>query len=76
MVKALAGDRRPALIIWADFDTVLPLEPVGRLVQKLFSTAPELTVIHEAGHYLQEDQGEQVGRVISTWLTTASFDSR
>jgi haloalkane dehalogenase len=75
VVKALADDPRPALIIWADSDPVLPLEPVGRAVQKLFSTAPELTVIHEAGHYLQEDQGEQVGRVISKWLTTASSDS-
>jgi haloalkane dehalogenase len=62
-------DQRPALVLWADADVVLPLESVGRQFQRLFPTADELTVIRDAGHFLQEDQGDRVGRVIADWLT-------
>jgi len=48
---------------------VLPLESVGRPFQRLFRTADDLTVIRDAGHFLQEDQGDQVGQVIGDWLT-------
>jgi haloalkane dehalogenase len=70
VVEGLIQDRRPALVVWADSDPVLPVEPVGRRVRSLFATAPELTVIPDAGHYLQEDQGETVGKVIANWLAT------
>ena len=50
-------------------DVVLPLESVGRPFQRLFRTAEDLTVIRDAGHFLQEDQGDQVGQVIGDWLT-------
>jgi len=69
VVQHLLDDRRPALVLWADSDTVLPLESVGRQFQRLFQTADDLTVIRDAGHYLQEDQGAEVGRVIADWLT-------
>jgi haloalkane dehalogenase len=67
---AMLRDRRPALLMWADSDPALPLDPVGRQVQALFPTADELTVIEEAGHFLQEDQGEQIGALIADWLRT------
>jgi pimeloyl-ACP methyl ester carboxylesterase len=35
----------------------------------LFRAADDLTLIRDAGHFLQEDQGDQVGRVIGDWLT-------
>jgi pimeloyl-ACP methyl ester carboxylesterase len=54
--------------MWADSDPALPLEPVGRLVQHLFPTAEPLTVIENAGHFLQEDQGELVGTNIAEWI--------
>src|SRR6266700_3819612 len=60
---------RPAVVLWADADVVLPLESVGRPFQRLFRTADDLTVIRDAGHFLQEDQGDQVGQVIGDWLT-------
>jgi haloalkane dehalogenase len=66
----MGGDRRPSLLMWADSDPALPIEPVGRQVQALFPTADELTVIEEAGHFLQEDQGEQIGALIADWLGT------
>ena len=68
VAEALVRDSRPALLLWADSDPALPLEPVGRLVQSLFPTAEELTVIEDAGHFLQEDQGERIGRIVADWL--------
>jgi haloalkane dehalogenase len=70
VVKAMLADRRPSLLMWADSDPALPLDPVGRQVQALFATADELTVIEDAGHFLQEDQGEQIGALIADWLAT------
>ena len=68
VAQALARDERPALVLWADSDPALPLDPVGRAVQKLFKTAGDLTVIEDAGHFLQEDQGERIGELIADWL--------
>ncbi len=70
VARALLDERRPALLLWADSDPALPLDPVGRLVQSLFPTADQLTVVQEAGHFLQEDQGELIGRTIVDWLRT------
>ena len=69
VMRRLVRDQRPALVLWADRDVVLPLESFGRPFQRLFRTADDLTLIQDAGHYLQEDQGDQVGRVIADWLT-------
>ncbi len=68
VAEALAADWRPALLLWADSDPALPLDPVGRAVQGLFPTAEELTVIEGAGHFLQEDKGERIGALIAEWL--------
>jgi len=66
----LLQDDRPSLLLWADSDPALPLEPVGRAVQLLFPKADPLTVIEGAGHFLQEDRGEEIGEKIAAWLTT------
>jgi haloalkane dehalogenase len=68
VADALRSDERPVLVMWADSDPALPLDPVGRTVQTLFPTAEELTVIRDAGHFLQEDQGEEIGALIADWL--------
>lgn len=70
VAEAMSRDRRPSLLMWADSDPTLPLASHGRQVQALFPTADELTVIDEASHFLQEDQGEQVGALIADWLGT------
>jgi haloalkane dehalogenase len=67
-VKALLRDKRPALILWADSDQVLPLDPVGRQIHRLFQGAGELKVIPDASHFVQEDQGDLVGHLITGWL--------
>jgi haloalkane dehalogenase len=59
---------RSFLLMWGDSDVALPLDPVGRKVQSLFPTAEELTVIHDGGHFLQEDQGHEIGALIADWL--------
>jgi haloalkane dehalogenase len=68
VAEALREDERPALLMWADSDPALPLDPVGRNVQTLFPTAEKLSVIHDAGHFLQEDQGHEIGALIADWL--------
>jgi haloalkane dehalogenase len=68
VADALRADERPALLMWGDSDIALPLDPVGRKVQSLFPTAEALTVIHDGGHFLQEDQGHEIGALIADWL--------
>ncbi len=70
VAEALSRDRRPSLLMRADSDPALPLASAGRQAQALFPTADELTVIDDASHLLQEDQGEQVGALIADWLAT------
>ncbi|MFL5896699.1 MAG: haloalkane dehalogenase [Thermoleophilaceae bacterium] len=71
VADALRDDSRPALLMWADSDPALPLEPVGRTVQTLFPTAEKLSIIHDAGHFLQEDQGDEIGALIADWIANA-----
>ena len=64
----LSKDDRPSLLLWGDSDPALPLDPVGHAVQRFFPTAEPLTVIGSAGHFLQEDQGAEIGELITKWL--------
>jgi haloalkane dehalogenase len=68
VADALRSDVRPVLLMWGDSDPALPLDPVGRTVQSLFPTAEALTIIHDGGHFLQEDQGHEIGALIADWL--------
>jgi haloalkane dehalogenase len=65
-LEALRGDTRPALMLWADNDPVLPVRAGEALANALGKPAPR--VIPDAGHFLQEDQGELVGDLIADWL--------
>ena len=66
--RYLLQDDRPSFLLWADSDPALPLDPVGGVVQMLFPKAEPLTVIADAGHFLQEDRGEDIGHMIAEWL--------
>ena len=68
IVDVVREDERPVLLMWGDADPGLPLDPVGRKVQTLFPTAEELTIIHDGGHFVQEDQGHEIGALIADWL--------
>jgi haloalkane dehalogenase len=68
VLEALGGDRRPSLILWADSDPVLPLETGRRFAQALGAEIDH--VIADAGHFLQEDAGPEIGRLIADWLAS------
>jgi haloalkane dehalogenase len=63
---ALQADERPVLVLWADSDPVLPFK-VGEAFARLIGAGAP-TKISNASHFLQEDAGEQIGRLIVEWL--------
>jgi haloalkane dehalogenase len=63
---ALREDARPKLLLWADADPILPWK-VGQALGALLGVGDPVK-IEGAGHFLQEDRGEEVGRVIAEWL--------
>jgi haloalkane dehalogenase len=69
VADALREDDRPTIVLWADSDPVLPFS-VGERVSEQLGYAPPRK-IENAGHFLQEDAGEEIGRVIAEWLRTA-----
>ena len=62
----LRDDARPMLILWAESDLFLTLASGQRLAARIGRRIDH--VIRDAGHSLQEDQGELVGRLIADWL--------
>lgn len=67
VVAALREDTRPKLALWADSDPVLPLKTGERFSEAIGAPAPQ--VIERASHFLQEDQGPEIGRRIADWLS-------
>jgi len=68
-LAALKEDRRPLLMLWGADDPVLPPSVGERFANALGRPAPQ--VIERAGHFLQEDRGEDVGALIADWLQSA-----
>jgi haloalkane dehalogenase len=68
VLEALKSDTRPKLILWADSDPVLPLKTGQRFAEALGTEVDH--VIPDASHFLQEDAGERIGRLIAAWLTS------
>jgi haloalkane dehalogenase len=66
VLDGLRGDQRPKLVLWADSDPVLPVETGRRFASALGTEVDH--VIADASHFLQEDAGEQIGRLIAEWL--------
>jgi haloalkane dehalogenase len=66
VLARLQGDERPKLVLWADSDPVIPLEVGRRFAQALGTDVHH--VIADAAHFLQEDAGEKIGRLIADWL--------
>ena len=65
-LAALREDTRPMLLLWADQDPVLPPRAGEALASALGRPAPQ--PVADAGHFLQEDQGELIGELIADWL--------
>jgi haloalkane dehalogenase len=66
VLDALRSDHRPKLVLWADSDPVIPPETGARLADALGTRIDHL--IPDASHFLQEDQGPEIGRLIAEWL--------
>jgi len=66
VLDALAADARPTLMLWADQDPILSPETGRRFAKAL--GRPEPQEIANASHFLQEDQGAEIGRRIAEWL--------
>lgn len=67
---ALRRDPRPMLALWADSDSFLTLASGQRLMSRIGRQIDH--VVPGAGHALQEDQGELVGRLIAEWLRSGA----
>jgi haloalkane dehalogenase len=66
VADGLRDDDRPALVLWADSDPVLPIQVGERVSSQLNLPAPRL--IANASHFLQEDAGPEIGSIIAEWL--------
>lgn len=66
VLEQLGTDARPKLIIWGEGDTILPVESGYRFARAIGADIDH--VIKGVGHYLQEDAGQQLGRMILRWL--------
>jgi haloalkane dehalogenase len=67
VLEALREDQRPTLMLWGDSDPVLPLSTGERFAEAIGREPPQ--VVQEASHFLQEDQGPEIGRRIADWLS-------
>ena len=66
VADALRTDERPSLVLWADSDFILPFSVGERVSERLGMTPPRK--IENASHFLQEDAGPEIGRIIAEWL--------
>jgi len=66
VADALRTDERPTLLLWADSDQAIPFSVGERMSERLNFPAPR--PIENAGHFLQEDAGAEIGSIIADWL--------
>lgn len=65
--EQLAAWENPAYVLFSTGDPIFSTRTGGRL-SDLIPGADPLDTIDGAAHFLQEDQGEEVGRRIAAWL--------
>ncbi len=66
-LHALRADERPTLILWGDSDPVLPLSVAESFAGAIGRPPPR--AIADAGHFLQEDKGPEIGAIVAEWLS-------
>jgi haloalkane dehalogenase len=69
VADALRVDERPALVLWAADDPILPFSVGERVSSELNFPPPR--PIADASHFLQEDAGPEIGAIVADWLTSA-----
>jgi haloalkane dehalogenase len=69
-LEAFAAGEWPKLILWADEDPVLPRK-LGDVLAARINAGSAIT-IEDAGHFLQEDAGTEIGERIANFLTVSA----
>jgi haloalkane dehalogenase len=59
---------KPALVAFSDADPVFPYPRAGERFTSQIPTAGDQVCISGAAHFLQEDRGEEIARVMLEWL--------
>ena len=67
----LARWDRPALVLFSDSDPIFSPRVAERIAAHI-PGAGEPEIVAGAGHFLQEDQGEVIGRRISEFVASTS----
>jgi haloalkane dehalogenase len=67
VMTALGAWERPALVLFSTADPIFSIE-VGRRFASAIPGAGPLETIDGAGHFLQEDRGEEVGERLAAFL--------
>lgn len=65
--EALARWEKPALVLFSDSDPIFSPRHGERLAERIPGAGPAETIAG-AGHFLQEDKGEELGDRIARWL--------
>ncbi len=69
--EALKTWDKPALVFFGDSDPIFPPEVAERFAARM-PNAVCLPPVERAGHFVQEDDGEEVGQRVASWLTSPS----
>ena len=69
-LEAFAAADWPKLVLWADKDPVLPRK-LGDVLATRINAGAAIT-IEDAGHFLQEDAGTEIGERIANFLTVSA----
>ena len=69
--EALTRWEKPALVLFSDSDPIFSPRHGERMAERIPGAAPAETIAG-AGHFLQEDKGEELGERIARWLAGSS----
>ena len=69
-LEAFAAADWPKLVLWADKDPVLPRK-LGDVLAARINAGSAIT-IEDAGHFLQEDAGAEIGERVANFLTSSA----
>jgi haloalkane dehalogenase len=68
VMEELGSWSKPALVAFSDSDPVFPYPKSGNRFAELIPGAGEQVRIEGAAHFLQEDRGEEIARIMVDWL--------
>jgi haloalkane dehalogenase len=68
IMSAQRDDDRPALLMWAEFDRLIPGDQFAEGLHAVFPRAERPRVVEGSGHFVFEEQGERLGAQIAQWL--------